>query len=164
MSRRHKVIAYRILENVEISRIAESVSQLESSFNQQGELETLLRESGYNEEISAGAFDGERLVAFVLNGDLENTAFIIADGVLPGYEDEILINAIKKCAEAMKSKGTALYKTDALVDNHKAVELYKACGFKAAGEIKDEIFTAEEQKSLVWCDLQMNLQEEQNGI
>lgn len=159
------MIAYRTLENVEISRIAESVSQLESTFSQQDdELETLLRESGYNEEISAGAFDGERLVAFVLNGDLENTAFILADGVLPGYEDEILINAIKKCAEAMKSKGTALYKTDALVDNHKAIELYKACGFEAAGEIKDEIFTAEEQKSLVWCDLQMNLQEEQNEL
>ena len=160
MSRRHKVIAYKTLENVEISKIAESVSQLESTFSEKGELETLLKENGYNEEISIGAFDGEKLIAFVLNGDLENTAFIIADGVLPGYDDEILISAIKKCAEIMKSKGTSLYKTDALIDNEKAIELYKACGFKAAGEIKDEIFTAEEQKSLVWRDLQMNLQEE----
>ena len=153
------MITYKSLENVGISVLAAAVSQLESTFSDSDELKNMLEQSGYNESISVGAFDGEVLAAFALNGDFEKSAFIIADGALPDYGEELTANAIKKAAELMKERGITAYKTDALTDNTKAVEFYKSCGFTPTAEVKDDIFTAEEPKTLIWQEFQMDLTE-----
>ncbi len=86
-------------------------------------------------ELSFGAFDGDKLVAFIIQGvDLHNgekTAFNTGTGVIEEYRGQKLVDQLYDFAfPALKNNGITKCLLEVIVQNHRAVRVYERIGFE----------------------------------
>ena len=103
------------------------------------ELRALLKRRGFVPELSFGAFENERLIAFTFNGigvfnDIK-TAYDTGTGTIKefrgrGIATEIFNNSIP----FLKDAGVSQYLLEVLQHNPKAVSVYRKLGFEVSRE------------------------------
>ena len=90
---------------------------------------------GVDLELSAGAFDGERMIGFYMNGRGlwrgKETAYDAGTGVVPdqrrrGVAQELFDFVVPR----LKERGIAQYLLEVLIANERAVALYRKLGFE----------------------------------
>lgn len=91
--------------------------------------ETLTRR-GYVPELSTGAFDGERIVGFTLNGVSEGRAYDSGTGVVPSHRRRGLASRMLDfVSDRLRNAGYTHYVLEVVESNEPAVELYLIHGF-----------------------------------
>lgn len=92
-----------------------------------GALEAMQRRRGYAAEVSYGAFDGERMVGFVLTCRDGDRAYNSGTGVVPAYRRHGLARELM--AAVIATVDARAYVLEVLEDNGKAIALYESLGF-----------------------------------
>lgn len=120
------------------------------------QLQAMLIRRGYLPELSFGAFDGDELVAFTLNGigtfhDIA-TAYNTGTGTLPDYRGQGLATKIFEYSiPFLRAAGIRHYLLEVLQHNTKAVSVYRNLGFEVSrefnyfGQPNEMIYTGKEQ-------------------
>ncbi len=103
------------------------------------ELYTMLRRRGFVPELSFGAFENEKLIAFTLNGigfyNNIKTAYDTGTGTLKEYRGQGLATKIfKHSIPFLKKANVTQYLLEVLQHNSKAVSVYKKLGFEISRE------------------------------
>ncbi len=103
------------------------------------EYKKMLVRRGYNPSLSFGAFDGDRLVSFVLNGIWEwngkKTAYDTGTGTILEYRGKGLVkNIFIESIPYLKKAGVKQCLLEVLDNNDKAIKIYKNLGFKVERE------------------------------
>ena len=103
------------------------------------ELKRMLTRRGFVPELSFGAFDGEKLVAFTFNGigtfNGVKTAYDTGTGTMKDYRGKGLATQIFEYSlPFLKNAGVKQYLLEVLQHNLKAVSLYKKLGFEVTRE------------------------------
>jgi len=81
-------------------------------------------------DLSIGAFDGERLVGFTLNGFDGRTAYDSGTGVVPSHRRKGLARAmIERIIPPLRDAGAQRYLLEVIESNTRAVALYESAGF-----------------------------------
>lgn len=96
-----------------------------------------LRRDGVNTGISVGAFDGDQLVGFCLNGSGmwqgEATVYDAGTGFLPQYRGRGMASEMFRFMNPqLKERGFSQYLLEVLTSNEPAVNLYRRLGFTEA--------------------------------
>ncbi len=96
--------------------------------------QAMLQRRGYTPSISVGAFQGELLVGFILNGsrDWEGkaTAYDLGTGVIGEYRKQgITSNILSVLKELLREKGIEQYLLEVIQTNTTAFKLYEKQGF-----------------------------------
>jgi ribosomal protein S18 acetylase RimI-like enzyme len=99
------------------------------------ELRLMLIRRGFDASLSVGAFDGGRLVSFILNGigtfQGVSTAYDTGTGTAKAYRGQGLVTRLfKESLPALREAGIQQYLLEVLQNNDKAVSLYKRLGFE----------------------------------
>lgn len=87
--------------------------------------------AGVDLNISYGAFDGEKLAAFILNVRINDMLYNFAMGVIPEYRGNHLIEKIF----SHLPKDFRTYQLEVITENHKAINLYSKLGYKKKREL-----------------------------
>lgn len=134
------MLEFRTLEEVSIDVLHKTFVEAFSDYQVKIDLplwkfENMLARRGYAPEKSMGAFKGNALVGFILNGYRKwngiTTAYDQGTGVVPQYRKQgITTNLFLKLAEQLKSEGAGQYLLEVLQQNTSAFELYKKQGFE----------------------------------
>jgi ribosomal protein S18 acetylase RimI-like enzyme len=104
------------------------------------EYERMLRRRGYVPALSFGAFDGNKLVSFTLNGTGTfnglKTAYDTGTGTIPGYRGKGLASRIfNESLPYLKQAGRRQYLLEVLQHNKSAINIYINAGFKVTREL-----------------------------
>jgi ribosomal protein S18 acetylase RimI-like enzyme len=99
------------------------------------QLREMLRRRGWSPEASVGVFDGERLVAFTLNGlgtwEGRPTGYDTGTGVVPSHRGRGLSRTMIDAAFALlREHGAEQYLLEVLQSNERAFGVYRAAGFE----------------------------------
>ena len=97
-------------------------------------LGSMLRRRGYTPELSIGAFEGENLVGFVLNGrrswNGKPSLYDCGTGVIPAYRKQgITKKAFNEVVSLIQENGIEHYLLEVIKSNTPAVTLYQKQGF-----------------------------------
>lgn len=89
---------------------------------------------GVRLEMSAGAFDGERMIGFCINGlgqwQGKSTAYDAGTGIIPGYRGRGIAKELFAFLETkLKEAGVVQYLLEVLTSNVPAATLYRKLGF-----------------------------------
>lgn len=136
---------YRTLWDTDSFRIYQTFIQAFSDYQVSVDMpfesfETRLKRNGYVSEFSAGAFEGDELVGFVLNGvrnwNGEKTIYDLGTAVIPecrkkGVTSSLLELVNNLCIE----KNIKKYQLEVIQNNTDAVSLYKKQGFEVIREL-----------------------------
>jgi ribosomal protein S18 acetylase RimI-like enzyme len=92
---------------------------------------------GVSLEMSASAFDGERMIGFCINGlgewEGKSTAYDAGTGVVPGYRGRGIAKELFAFLEVrLKEAGVVQYLLEVLTSNVPAATLYRKLGFVEA--------------------------------
>lgn len=103
------------------------------------QLQTMLTRRGYLPKLSFGAFDGDELVAFTLNGiglfGGIPTAYDTGTGTLATYRGQGLVTKIfEHSIPYLCETGIRQYLLEVLQHNTKAVSIYRNLGFEVSRE------------------------------
>ena len=117
---------------------AEAFGTYEIQINR-AELEVMLSRRGFDQKLSFGAFDGDKLVSFTFNGIGQYngipTAYDTGTGTLPGYQGKGLASAVFNYSiPFLKQVGVEQYLLEVLQHNEKAVSVYRKQGFQVSRE------------------------------
>ncbi|RYE23290.1 MAG: GNAT family N-acetyltransferase [Sphingobacteriales bacterium] len=99
------------------------------------ELQIMLQRRSYNATLSFGAFDGDELVGFILNGSGHYngiyTAYDTGTGVIKSYRGRnITAQIFGASLLKLKAAGIKQYLLEVLSDNETAINIYNKAGFK----------------------------------
>lgn len=133
------MIEYSSLENTSLVDLHMAFLKAFSDYQVQMNLpfskfENMLYRRGYAADLSVGAFLGNELVGFVLNGcrlwnDI-NTLYDCGTGVVPNFRQRgITTNLFKIINDLLEKKKIEQYLLEVIQTNTSAVELYKKQGF-----------------------------------
>ncbi len=105
----------------------------------QRELERMLLRRGFNPELSFGAFDEDKLVAFTFNGigsyQSIHTAYDTGTGTIKKYRGRgIATQIFTHSIPYLKEAGVKRYLLEVLQHNKNAVKLYQKLGFEISRE------------------------------
>ena len=114
--------------------------QVDMQMSQEQFEQRLLRD-GVQLEMSAGAFDGDRMIGFYMNGigtwQEKRTAYDAGTGVVPEYRGRSVAQELFGfVAPRLKEAGVVQYLLEVLSDNERAVKLYRKLGF-----VETRVFT-----------------------
>lgn len=134
------MITFRTLENTSIDMIHEafllafSDYQVPMVITKEALIEMLIRR-GYDASKSMGAFDGEQLVGFVLNGSRDwqgkTAAYDTGTGVIPTHRrQKITSRMMEALLDHLRNSGHQSYVLEVLQENHGAISLYELQGFQ----------------------------------
>jgi len=103
------------------------------------EFEIMISRRGFESGLSFGAFDGDKLVAFTLNGigvyHGLKTAYDTGTGTIAAYRGKGLATKIfNYSVPILQEAGIKQYLLEVLQHNEKAVSVYKNIGFKISRE------------------------------
>ncbi|HEV8428608.1 MAG TPA: GNAT family N-acetyltransferase [Pyrinomonadaceae bacterium] len=136
------------------------------------QFEQRVKRDGVELEISAGAFDGERMIGFYMNGrgnwHGKETAYDAGTGVIPSHRRRgVAEKLFDFMVPQLKERGIQQYLLEVLTSNERAVSLYRKLGFdevrrlavlrsneplKTPGEIEDvSLRRLEEPEWDVFC-------------
>lgn len=91
----------------------------------------MLTRRGWVPEASVGIFEGERMVAFTLNGVSEASGYDSGTGVVPSHRRSGLARQMmERSFVLLRERGCTRYVLEAIDSNAKAIELYRGLGFK----------------------------------
>lgn len=140
------MIYYNPLNNVEIETIYKTflcafndyVVPLNLPYLQ---FKNMLKRRGYNPNISIGAFEHNRLVGIVLNGQRnwngKKTAYDLGTGVNADFRKQgITTNLIQFAQKEFCGEGIEQYLLEVITSNTAAVQLYKKNGFMIQREFQ----------------------------
>ena len=130
------------LENVPDDLLYEAFRDAFKDYEMQlnkGELLRMLHRRGFMPQLSFGAFDGDRLVAFTFNGTGQfmdrPTAYDTGTGTLEAYRGKGLAGRIfNHSIPPLKRAGISRYLLEVLQHNKSAVSLYRKLGFRVTRE------------------------------
>ncbi len=95
------------------------------------QLAEMMTRRGWVPEASVGIFDGERMVAFTLNGIEGDRAYDSGTGVVPSHRRRGLGKEMIDFVEpVLRGRGCAEYVLEVLEPNEKAIGLYLGAGFR----------------------------------
>lgn len=87
---------------------------------------------GWVPALSVGAFDGDRLVAFTINGLDGRRAYDTGTGVVPSHRRHGLARKLMERSFELLRDRASEYVLEVIDANEKAHELYLSCGFRDA--------------------------------
>ena len=158
---------YKTLSVTDLSTIHQTFVEAFSDYRVKMDLpfwkfENMIKRRGFIPELSVGAFDNEKLIAFVLNGvriwNDKLTAYDLGTGVIPEYRKKgITTEILKKVKDLFKEKNIESYLLEVLQNNTGAVELYKKQGFLTTRSF-DCYYLKKEDFSLSVCKDIKNLE------
>lgn len=82
--------------------------------------------AGVNLNFSYGAFDGDKLVAFILNAEIDSTLYNFAMGVIPSHRG---LHLIEKIFHELP-KNHERFVLEVITENEKAINLYTKLGYR----------------------------------
>lgn len=85
---------------------------------------------GWVPELSCGAYDGDRLVAFTINGLEGKRAYDTGTGVVPSHRRHGLARVLMEHSFALLRDRASEYVLEVIDTNEKAHALYLSCGFR----------------------------------
>lgn len=134
------MIDYKTLENTSIETLHEAFVNAFSDYQVKidlplWKLQQMLKRRGYAAEISMGAFVGDKLVGFVLNGfrdwNGESTVYDTGTGVIGEYRKQgITSSMLSNIRALLNEKCVEQYLLEVIQTNTNAVNLYKKQGFE----------------------------------
>ncbi len=103
--------------------------------------ESMLSRRGFEAEISMGAFNEEKLVGFILNGNRnwnnKPTAYDLSTAVRPSFRKKgITSSMFKDLLPILQSQGIVQYLLEVLKPNEGAISLYKKNNFKVTRSLR----------------------------
>jgi ribosomal protein S18 acetylase RimI-like enzyme len=130
------------LDKISFDTLADSFSEAFKDYDvhiSKNELSIMLSRRGFVPELSFGAFDGERLVSFTLNGighfNGAKTAYDTGTGTIKDYRQRGLATKIFEYSiPVLKNTGVTQYLLEVLQHNTKAVSVYQKLGFEVNRE------------------------------
>lgn len=130
------------LNNISFSSIFSAFDRAFEEYEMQlnkDELHTMLRRRGFVPELSFGAFENEKLIAFTLNGigfyNNIKTAYDTGTGTLKEYRGQGLATKIfNHSIPFLKKANVTQCLLEVLQHNSKAVSVYKNLGFEISRE------------------------------
>ncbi|GET35053.1 acetyltransferase [Prolixibacter bellariivorans] len=131
-------ITFRSLEQVAFDELFNAFhsafADYEISISKE-ELRLMLVRRGFDASLSVGAFDGDRLVSFILNGTGTfqglPTAYDTGTGTAKSYRGQGLVTRLfNESLPALREAGIKQYLLEVLQNNDKAISLYKRLGFE----------------------------------
>jgi ribosomal protein S18 acetylase RimI-like enzyme len=109
-------------------------------------LTEIVARRGVDLTASIGAFDGDRMVAFTLNGVDGERAYDSGTGVVPSHRRTGLGRAVMDASfELLRERGKAAYVLEVLETNEKAAMLYCSLGFEETRRFQCWTFEAKER-------------------
>lgn len=105
------------------------------------DLTMMMQRRGFDPKISFGAFAGDRLVAFTLNGlgdwNGKYTSYDVATGTVPEFRGKGLAKSIfQESLPFLRSAGIEQYLLEVLQENSKAISVYRSIGFEVSREFR----------------------------
>jgi ribosomal protein S18 acetylase RimI-like enzyme len=99
------------------------------------QFEQRVKRDGVELELSAGAFDNERMIGFYMNGrgmwHGQATAYDAGTGVVPAYRRSgVAIQLFDFISPRLKERGIKQYLLEVITSNERAVALYRKLGFE----------------------------------
>jgi len=138
------MIAYRTLENTPAATVHQAFIEAFSDYQLQVDMSfegfsRMLTRRGYHSGLSLGAFDGQALVGFMLNGfrtwENKATCYDIVTGVFPVCRGQGVASAMfSQLRELLQAQGSQQYLLEVLRDNEDAYRLYRRQGFEVKRE------------------------------
>jgi ribosomal protein S18 acetylase RimI-like enzyme len=133
------MLSYRLLTAADFSSLYECFLDAFSDYQvnmqvPEPEFAQRLLRDGVQLEISAGAFDADRMIGFYMNGLGEwqgkKTAYDAGTGVIPHYRGRgVAQDAFAFTVSRLKERAVSQYLLEVLTANERAVSLYRKLGF-----------------------------------
>ena len=133
------MIAYRLLSNADFDSLHECFLTAFSDYEvdmriSREQFRQRLTRDGIRLEISAGAFDGERMIGFCMNAlgqwQGKTTAYDGGSAMIPGYRGRGIATEMFAFLEPrLKEAGGSQYLLEVLTSNFPAANLYRKLGF-----------------------------------
>lgn len=138
------MVAIKPLSGISFQQIWEAFREAFKDYEMQLDaigLKTMLRRRGFVPDLSFGAFNGNDIVSFTLNGigqyNKQNTAYDTGTGTIKAFRGQGLATDIfKHSIPYLKQSGVSQYLLEVLQHNNAAVSVYKKQGFKLVREFK----------------------------
>ena len=134
------MIHHRLLSNGDFERLFDCFLTAFSDYEvdmrmSREQFRQRITRDGVRLDLSGGAFDGERMIGFCINGVGEwqgkPTAYDAGTGVIPGYRGRGIAKELFAFLEArLKDAGFDRYLLEVLTSNVPAATLYRKLGFK----------------------------------
>jgi ribosomal protein S18 acetylase RimI-like enzyme len=133
------MLSYRLLNAADFSSLHESFLkafsdyQVDMRMSEQEFAQRLIRD-GVKLELSAGAFDDNRMIGFYINalGDWQGkqTVYDAGTGIVPDYRGRgVAQELFAFTASRLKERDVSQYLLEVLTSNERAVALYRKLGF-----------------------------------
>ena len=140
-----QVMEIRTLEQAPLSQITTAFNEAFSDyfiplqFTNEG-MATKMKGEGIEKSYSIGAFDGGRLVGFILHGfDTVGgvpTVYNAGTGVLPAYRGRGLTAALYRyCIPFLEAEGIRQHLLEVIDNNHHAKKIYETVGFQTVRKL-----------------------------
>ena len=101
------------------------------------QLQELLTRRAWVPHVSAGVFDGDRLVAFTLNGFDDRRGYDSGTGVVPSHRRRGLgREMIEFVQPLLREAGAERYVLEVIESNTPAIALYRAAGFQETRKLQ----------------------------
>jgi len=132
------------LRNTDFDTIANAFKKAFKNYDIQitkEQLQNMLIRRGFVPELSFAAFEGDKIVAFTINGignfNGKKTAYDIGTGTVEEYQGRGLASKIfKHSIPFLKANNIPQYLLEVLQHNSKAVSVYNKQGFKVSREFR----------------------------
>ncbi|WP_308601583.1 GNAT family N-acetyltransferase [uncultured Dysgonomonas sp.] len=152
-----KEIKVKSLKDIHFDVIYEAFDQAFANYEVQinkVQLQTMLKRRGFDPELSFAAFDGDKIVAFTLNGigDFKGirTAYDTGTGTLKEYRGQGLATQVFEYSMPfLREAGIKQYLLEVLQHNTKAVSVYRNLGFAVTREFYYSMQTNEHISNLI---------------
>lgn len=152
-----KEIKVKSLKDIHLDVIYEAFNQTFANYEVQinkVQLQTMLKRRGFDPELSFAAFDGDKIVAFTLNGigDFKGirTAYDTGTGTLKEYRGQGLATQVFEYSiPFLREAGIKQYLLEVLQHNTKAVSVYRNLGFAVTREFYYSMQTNEHISNLI---------------
>lgn len=113
------------------------------------QLEEMLTRRGWVPEASVGAFDGDAIVAFTLNGIDGTRGYDSGTGVVPSHRRQGLAREVMRASyDLLREHGCDTYVLEVLERNERAYALYLAEGFVVSRGLQSWKVEVSESQSL----------------
>ncbi len=115
---------------------------------------------GYDPHISMGAFHGDRLVGFILNGlrlwEGRPTAYDAGTGVVPEFRKMgITTNLFRDLLDILKIEGVEMYLLEVIKENDPALKLYLEQGFQISRSFSCHLAQREDLRTEGECNVRL---------
>ena len=138
-------MTFKTLQNIPISTLAATFNHAFSDYlvpfhPTEAQLKNKLVSDGVRLELSAGAFENERLIGFILHGydvvDGQRVLYNAGTGVIPEKRGQkITARLFEFILPTLQAEGVKSVQLEVIHGNHPALKTYQSIGFKVVREL-----------------------------